>query len=85
MIYWKKNEINKSKYCLSSTMSGSKLRCKICLEFFNLEMIKRHVQFCKEKAQFLQEIRNLKLEFKKFEIIAKELIRKLHVEMTLEK
>lgn len=83
--YWIKNEMNKSKNVSSPMRRQSALRCKICLEHFNVDVLEKHAYLCKEKAQFRQQLRNLRFEFKKSEAMSKELIRKLQVEMNLEK
>ena len=83
--YWIKNEINKNKNYSSPKMRESRMRCKICLDYFNIDVLERHAHVCKEKAQFRQQLRNLKPEFKKSEAIARELIRKLQIERELEK
>jgi len=61
------------------------LTCRICLRGFSVENLKNHSYRCKETAELSQDLIDLRKEFTKAEIFAKELMRKLFLENQLER
>lgn len=61
------------------------LICKICLKLQPLESMKGHSYSCKELAELGKDLMDLKREFNKAEIYAKELSRKLFMEIQLDR
>ena len=84
-IYWLNlKKISNSNNLHSKKIIETTLICKICLNVFNAENLQNHSVICKERLELIQESRSLKLEFKKSELMAREITKRLQLENHLE-